>query len=146
MKIQKSIDISAPANKVWPYFIDPEKILQWCITFKKFEYPNSKQGGVGTPIYIEEQAGGPLMKMNFEITECVENQKITLQMLSGPMMKSYQQWWSLEAIPTGSRVSFSEEIVFGMGLFGKFLGSFQEKSSLATIDKMLARLKALVEA
>ncbi len=146
MKVQKALDTSAPANKVWPYFTEPQKILQWCLTFKKFEYPGGQFAGSGTPIYIEEQAGGPLMKMNFEMAECIENQKITLRMLSGPMMKSYQQWWSLEPIPTGTRITFAEEIEFSMGLFGKILGSVQEKGSLATIDKMLARLKALVEA
>ncbi len=146
MKIQKALDVTVPENKVWPYFTEPQKILQWCITFKKFEYQVGQYAKMGTPIYIEEQAGGPLMKMNFEMTECVENQKITLRMLSGPMMKSYQQWWSLEAIPTGTRVSFAEEIEFSMGLFGKLLGAVQEKSSMATIDKMLARLKTLVEA
>jgi hypothetical protein len=146
MKVQRSLDVSVPAQVIWPYFVIPEKILQWCITFKKFEYSNGKRGEAGAHVYIEEQAGGPLMKMNFEITECIENQKVTLTMLSGPMMKSYQQWWSLAAIPTGTRISFAEEIEFGMGLLGKLLGSFQEKTSLGTIEKMLARLKALVEA
>ncbi len=146
MKTQRSLDVSAPPEKVWPYFVDPQKILQWCMTFKKFEYTASQRGGVGTPVYIEEQAGGPLMKMNFEIAECVENQKVTLRMLSGPMLKSYQHWWSLETIPTGTRVSFAEEIEFGMGFLGKLLGFIEGKSAPATIDKMLTRLKALVEA
>ncbi len=146
MKVQRSLDVNAPPEKVWPYFVDPQKIMQWCLTFKKFEYTNGKQSGVGTPVYIEEQAGGPLMKMNFEITECVENQEVTLRMLSGPMLKSYQQRWSLEVGPTGTRVSFAEEIEFGMGFIGKLLGSMEEKSAPATIDKTLARLKTLVEA
>ncbi len=146
MKIQKTLETSAPPNKVWPYFIEPGKILQWCITFKKFEYPGAQSAGMGTPVYIEEQAGGPLMKMNFEMAECIENQKVTLRMLSGPMLKTYQQWWSLEPIPSGTRISIAEEMEFGMGFLGKLLGSMEEKSAPAALEKMLARLKALVEA
>ncbi len=145
MKIQKSLETNAPANKVWPYFVEPDKIMQWCTTFKKFEYQNGQSAGMGTPVYIEEQAGGPLMKMNFKMTECIENQKVILRMLSGPMLKSYQQWWTLEPIPTGTRIGIAEEMEFGMGFLGKLLGSIEEKSAPATIEKMLAKLKLLVE-
>ncbi len=146
MKVQKALDVSVPAIKVWPYFTEPQKIMKWCITFKKFEYLSGQSAGMGTPVYIEEQAGGPLMKMNFEMTECIENQKISLRMLSGQMLKSYRQWWSLESIPTGTRISIAEEMEFGMGFIGKLLGSIEEKSAPATIEKILARLKVLVEA
>ena len=69
MRVEKAIEVNVPTNSVWPYFVEPERILQWCITFKRFEYTSDQRSGVGAPIYIEEQAGGPLMKMRFEITE-----------------------------------------------------------------------------
>ena len=56
MKVQKAIEIDAQPERIWPYFIEPEKVLQWCITFKKFEYTSNQRGGVGTPLYIEENA------------------------------------------------------------------------------------------
>ena len=63
MKIQRAIEINAPPEKIWPFFVEPEKVLQWCITFKKFEYANDQQSGKGTSLYIEEEAGGRLSKM-----------------------------------------------------------------------------------
>jgi uncharacterized protein YndB with AHSA1/START domain len=78
MKIEKSIEIAAPPERIWPFFIDPEKVLQWSITLRKFEFTGEQRHGAGTPLYIEEKAGGPLMKMNFEITEWVENERIRL--------------------------------------------------------------------
>jgi uncharacterized protein YndB with AHSA1/START domain len=69
VRIQKSIEANVPANKVWPLFVEPEKIMQWCIASKKFEYTSNQHSGVRTPIYVEEQASGQLMKMNFEVTE-----------------------------------------------------------------------------
>jgi len=39
MRVQKAIEVNVPADKVWPYFVEPERILQWCITL----------GGSSTP-------------------------------------------------------------------------------------------------
>jgi hypothetical protein len=146
MRVQKAIEVNVPANKVWPYFVEPEKIMQWCITFKKFEYSGDQHIGVGTPVYIEEQAGGPLMKMKFEISEWKENEMVTLRMVSGPMMKSYEQFWKLEPTPSGSRINFMEDIEFSLGVIGKLLDSIEARASVGTIDKMQVKLKSLVEA
>ena len=146
MRVQQTIEVNVPTNRVWPFFVEPEKIMQWCITFKKFEYTSNQHSGVGTPLYIEEQAGGPLMKMRFEITEWKENEMVTLRMVSGPMMKSYQQFWKLETTPSGSRINFIENIEFSLGVVGKLLDSIEARSSAGTINKMLVKLKSLVEA
>ncbi len=146
MHVQKSIEILAPAEKAWPFFVEPDKVLQWCITFKRFEYASPQSGGVGTLIYIEEQAGGPTMKMNFKITDCRENQKLALRMVSGSGVQSYEQSWSLEPAPSGSRFTFQENIELPYGLIGKLLGAVLEPMSAGTVDKMLLKLKALAEA
>jgi uncharacterized protein YndB with AHSA1/START domain len=146
MRVQKTIEVNVPANSVWPYFVEPERILQWCLTFKRFEYTSDLRSGVGTPIYIEEQSGGQYMKMNFEITDWIENEKVTLKMISGASLKSYEQSWSLEATPTGSMVTFIEDIELPYGIIGKLLSSIMEGMSASTVDKMLAKLKSSVEA
>ena len=146
MRVQKSIEITAPPERIWPFFVEPEKVLQWCITFKRFEYTSNQRSGVGTPLYIEEQAGGPLMKMSFEVTEWKENDKIALRMVSGTGVKSYEQGWSLETIPSGSRFTFREEIELPFGVIGKLLSPILERMSTATVNKMLVKLKTLAEA
>ena len=145
MRVQKSIDIAAPTSKIWPFFVEPEKILQWCITFKKFEYTSAQHGGLEAPIYIEEQAGGPLMKMHFKITECIENEKLSLKMVSGTGVKSYEQSWVIMTTQTGSRFTFMEDITLPYGVFGKLLGLILEGMSASTVDKMLIKLKGLTE-
>ena len=102
MKIQKTIEINAAPEAIWPYFVEPKKVLRWYSTFRKFVYPSAQQSVAGTPIYIEEQAGGPLMKLHFEAVEWQQNEKLALQMVSGSGVKSYKQVWLLEAVPTGA--------------------------------------------
>ena len=146
MRIQKSIEISAPPERIWSFFIDPEKILQWSITFNEFEYTGEQRSGVGTPIYIEEKASGPLMKMNFEIIEWTENERIRLKMISGASLKSYEQLWTLTPTDSGTEFTFFEEIIFPLGVIGKLIGLFAQGGSNKLVTDMQAKLKSLVEA
>lgn len=146
MKVQKSIETAATPNKVWAFFVEPEKVLQWCITFKKFEYTGNQRSGVGAPLYIEEEAGGRLSKMQFEVTEWKGNEKLAIRMVSGGSYASYEQRFSIEPSPSGSKVTFMEEIILPYGVIGKLIGILAERMSAATVDKMLAKLKVLAEA
>ena len=146
MKVQKAIEIAAPPEKVWPFFVEPEKVLQWCITFRRFEYAGSQRSGVGTSLYIEEQAGGRLSKMQFEVTEWKENEKLALRMVSGANYGSYHQQWLLERSPSGSRFTFMEDIELPYGVIGKLMGLVAQRMSEATVVKMEAKLKELAEA
>jgi len=146
MKVQRSIEIAAPPEKIWPFLVEPEKILKWCITFKKFEYTSEQRSGVGTPFYIEEKAAGPLMKLNFAVTDWIENERLAFSMTSGTGVKGYEQSWTVEATPSGSRFTFMENVELPFGIIGKLIGPLVQRSSGATVEKMLAKLKSLAEA
>jgi uncharacterized protein YndB with AHSA1/START domain len=146
MRIEKSIEISAPPEKIWPFFVDPERVLEWYSTFRTFEYTGDLRGGLGTRLYIEEQSFGPLMKLHFEVTEWNEHETLALRMVSGSGVKSYEQRWSLEPTTSGSRFTFVEAVELPYGVLGKLLGLVGQRMSAATVDKMQAKLKALAEA
>lgn len=146
MKVQKSIEIAAPPEKIWPFLVEPEEILKWCITFLKLEYTGEQRSGVGATFYLEEKAGGPLMKLNFRITEWVENERVAFSMISGNFVKGYEQSWTVEATPSGSRFTFMEEVKLPYGIIGKIMGLFGQRGSEATVGKMLPKLKSLAEA
>ena len=146
MKIHKSIEIKAPPEKIWPFLVEPDKILQWCITFIKFEYTGEKRSDVGATFYLEEKAGGPLMKLNFRIIEWIKNERVAFSMTSGNFVKGYEQSWTVESIPTGSRFTLGEQVKLPYGIIGKFMGLFAKRGSETTVEKMLPKLKSLVEA
>jgi uncharacterized protein YndB with AHSA1/START domain len=145
MKAEGTIVLNAPAEKVWPYLVEPEKVLLWSSTYKKYEYAGDQHSGVGTRYYLEEKGGGPLMKINFEATEWIDNQALTLRMLSGQGVKAYQQTYRLEKLEQGCQLAFMEEVELPMGFLGKMLGALAEGMSKATIKQIQLKLKALVE-
>jgi len=146
MRVQKSIEIKAPPENIWPFLVEPEKILAWCITLEKFEYTSEQRGGVGTRFYFEEKAAGRLMELNFQVTEWVENERLAFNKTSGKGVGEYEQRWTVDATPSGSSFTFMEDIELPYGIVGKILGLAGRRVSEATVGKMLAKLKGLAEA
>ena len=147
MRVEGSVDIAAPPEKLWPFLTEPENILKWCITFRKFEYAGEQRSGAGTPLYIEEKVSPmPLMKLNFKVTEWVENERLAFSLTSGNLTKGYDQSWTVKAIPSGSSFTFYEDFKMPFGVIGKLMGTVGQSSSKAHVREMLAKLKALAEA
>jgi len=146
MRIERSIEIAAPPEKIWPFLVEPEKIMKWFTLLRKFEYTGEQRSGVGTPFYYEEKSGPQLMKLSYVVTEWVENKRLAFVMTSGSLKKD-DQIWSLEAIPSGSRFTMTEDAEMPWGIIGKitdalFIGRMVGKN----IEKILGNLKSLVEA
>lgn len=146
MKIQRSIEIAAPPEKIWPFLVEPERIVKWFTLLEKFEYTGDKHSGAGATFYYEERSFGKLNKLNYVVTEWVENEKFAFNMTSGNAKKD-DQVWSIEATPSGSRFTAFEDLEMPMGIIGKIIGALLGGVMIGgNIDKILANLKKLAEA
>jgi uncharacterized protein YndB with AHSA1/START domain len=146
MKVQRSIEIAAPPQKIWPFLVEPEKILKWFNLLRKFEYTGDKRSGVGTTFYYEEKSGGQLMKLNYAVTEWIENKKLAFSVTSGSLKKD-NQVWSIEATPSGSRFTMFEDLEMPMGIIGKIIGALFGGMMIGkNMEKILANLRSLAEA
>jgi uncharacterized protein YndB with AHSA1/START domain len=145
MKIERSIETAAPPERVWLLLVTPEEILKWFTLLESFEY-TSEQRGVGTTFHYDERSGGRLMKLDYQVTEWVENQRFAFALVYGPMRKD-DQVWSIEAMPTGSRVSLSEDIELSGGVFGRILLALVVGRMIGKhLQEMLSNLRGLAEA
>jgi len=145
VKLQKSIDIAAPPEKIWPYLVEPEKIMKWFTLLRKFEYTDKRCGGMGTTFYYEEKMGPLLTKLHYKITEWVENEKLTFILTSG-LPKKDDQIWTLEAIPSGSRFTFIEDFEIPWGIIGRLLDKLLVGNIGKGIEEILGNLKKVIEA
>ena len=147
MRVEKSIEIAAPPEKIWSFIVEPEKVVKWS-NFSRFEYTSEQRSGPGTLIYLEEKAKPlPLMKFSFAVTEWIENEKLVSKLNSGPrILKECAAKWLVEAIPSGSRVTYIETVQFSFGVIGRLLGLIGQRSANTNTRKTLSRLKSAVEA
>jgi len=144
MKVERSIEIAAPPEKIWPFLVEPEKILKWFTLLQKFEYTGEQRSGVGTPFYYEEKSGGRLMKLNYVVTEWVENERLAFSLTSGSLKKD-DQVWSIEATPSGSRFTLTEDVEMPWGIIGKIMGAMAGGMIGKHLEEILANLKSLAE-
>ena len=145
MRVQRSIEIAAPPERIWPYLVEPEKIVAWCTSLQKFEYTGQRRG-VGTSFYWEEKARGSPIKLSFAINEWVENERFAFSNVSTNAVNGYELSWILVTTPRGSRFTFIEELELPFGNIGRILGVLARCREKYDIGKRLGKLKRLVEA
>ena len=146
MHVRQSVEIATPPERIWPLLIEPDNVLKWYPTLRRFEYEDAGQRGPGARVYAEEKASGMLMKLHFVITDWVEDRMVSLHMVSGTGVKGYDQSWRVEPVPTGSRFTFEEHVELPYGVLGTLLGRVGQRSSEGHVREMLAKLKVLAEA
>ena len=145
MKLCRSIVIEATGEKIWPFLVDPEKIIKWCTPINVIRLTSQQRSGLGTTFYFEEKAVRRMMKLHFVVTEWVLNRSVAFKMTSGNVVKGYEQRYTIEAIPFGSRCTCFEEVTLPFGILGKFMGLFRKFTSIGLLDSMLLNLKYVVE-
>lgn len=145
MEINRSIEIKAAPEKIWPFLVEPEKIVQWCFTLQSFEYTSHIPYGPGTSFKYREQGRLHSVELSCVITEWIENKKISFEMTGGKNFKGYNETWLIEPLSSRSRFSFIQQSHLPFGILGKIMEPVSRRRALATVDEMLARLKRLVE-
>jgi len=145
MKLRRSIVIKATEEKIWPFLVDPEKIIKWCTPINIIRHTGQQRNGLGASFYFEEKAVGRMMKLHFVVTEWVLNRSVAFKMTSGNVVKSYKQRYTIETVPSGSRCTCFEEVTLPYGILGKFAGLFRRFTSNRLLDSMLLNIKYAVE-
>jgi uncharacterized protein YndB with AHSA1/START domain len=143
--IHKEIIINAGPEKIWPFLVEPEKILKWCFTLESFEYTSSQKGGKNATFRYIDKGAVHKVEVNCVISEWIENKVISFKMISGTHFKSYEGTWSVEHGEGRSTFCFEEKTKMPYGIFGKLAGILSERRASAVVDDMLEKLKSNVE-
>ena len=157
MHIHMYVDIEAPPGRVWPYLVEPHKIMQWYTALKKFEFTNGAAGPDST-FYWEEKVGGKVYETHFKTTEWVEDRVFGYEMTSGNSFKVREERWEVSQTPTGCRFSWYHHAhtlglmvylhdvsKFRFGPLGKIMGWLFERLARRMSKKILSDLRRLAE-
>jgi uncharacterized protein YndB with AHSA1/START domain len=145
MMLYKRIEIDATPEKIWPFLVNPEKILKWCFTLESFEYTSRKKDGKDATFRYIDKGAVHKVEVNCVITKWIENHLVSFKMTSGTHFKSYEASWLIEPAQEKSTFYFEEKTKMPYGIIGKLAGIFSERRAAAVVDDMLKRLKSAVE-
>jgi len=145
-RIEKSIEIKAPPVKVWE-MLALDRWSEWMDGWKNAEYtsevhtPEDKYR-VGASAHITEHAARIRIKYDFEITESLENEKITFRSKSkGYTLVTY----ILKPVEEGTKLTYTIDYEMPWGILGKFLDKLGHRSGEKKVEKELKNLKSILE-
>ncbi len=144
MKVEHSIEIAAPPEKIWPLITERENILQWHTEAQTLDFIGEQHSGVGATFYMVGKSDGRLIKSVCEITEWQENKKFAFHETLG-MTKKFDASYTIEATETGSRLTTAWDTVMPYWIIGSIMLLFLRKQWVKMSDQMMANIKSLAE-
>ena len=144
MYVTMSVDINAPAERVWEFLVEPELAMQWFTNLKRYEW-TSERSGVGSTFSWTEEAGGRTFYIDFETTEWQPPHVFAYSQVKSDFLKSYDERWEIETTEGGCRFTFNDRVEFPYGPFGKVIGYFAARTARQTGSDILANLRRLAE-
>ena len=142
-KIERSIEINAPPEKVFP-MLYWENCPQWYAPFKKVVHTSKEKDQVGETVHISGEIAGTKAEWDGETTENIMNEKVEWRSIGG----SFTGFGSYALIPTktGSKLSMAMDYQLPYSIFGKLMDKLKlQKAFDKSIDDGLKKLKELAE-
>lgn len=141
-RIEKSIEIRAPPEKVWE-MLALDKWSEWNLgsfldtkdmKFTSEVHTLEDKYRVGASAYPSAHP-----KADFKVTESIENEKITYLHEHSPMT------YILKPTDEGTRLTYVVEYEMPWGILGKFLFRFLRGMGERDVEKGFEKLKSILE-
>ncbi len=143
-RIEKSIDINAPAEKIWS-LLYWERTPEWYEAFKTVTHTSGVKNDVGETVHVKGEVGGMKAEWDGETTEKVENQKVGWRSVGGSFTGFGSH--SLTPTTTGTKVTMVLDYDLPYSVLGKIMDKLKfHKAFEKTIDDGLKKLKVVAEA
>jgi len=142
-RIKKSIEIKAPAEKVWP-LIFWDRLPEWLDMLKRVECTSEKRDEIGTTFHVIGETAGVKAEFDVEITELVENKKGVWRSTAG----NFTGFGTTILKPTerGTEITFTIDYELPYSILGKIIDKLMVSREIETrIEEGLEKLKGILE-
>jgi uncharacterized membrane protein len=142
-RIEKSIEIKAPIEKVWAFLTDFEKYPSFMKGVKKIEYLTEKHSGIGVKTHWVMESSGQEIEWDGECAEWVENKKMSWHSTSGMKFSGHQL---IEPTETGTKLTLMMDYELPYSILGKIIDKLKvEKDFVKQIEESLKSGKIILE-
>ena len=142
-RIEKSIEINVPPEKIWP-LITWENVPKIFESVKKIEWTSKEHNKVGATLHITTEVAGVKGESEVEITELKENEKSAWRTTGGPVTIIFSGTFT----PTenGTKVTFTQDYELPYSILGRIIDKLRvHKASEKDSENALKKLKAMAE-
>jgi uncharacterized membrane protein len=141
-RLEKSIEIMGPPDKIWPYLCD-ESITESYPGIQSHEFTSEKRG-LGATYHVSGEGDDQKFEYHAIVTEHVENEKVGWRTTSG-------DWTAfgsitLKPVEAGTVVMYMIDYALPHSLLGMIIDKLRvSKSMREGLETALKNLKKLVE-
>ena len=144
-RIEKSIEIGAPREKVWE-MLALNKLPEWNEEYGDVKYTSEVRNPedkyrVGASSHTDIKGAGAI---DFEITESLENEKMTFRML-GKRANNTVVTCGLQSVDEGTRFAYVMTFKLPWVIFGTLLDKLVKGGLEKEAEKSLEKLKSILE-
>ena len=146
-RIEESIEIEAPVEKVWAFVIDHENFAKTNPPEIEMEILSQDEGPqrVGYTTKLRAKAGGTVFEVEDETTELVENKKYSGRQKGGSL-KRMEHTDLVESTERGTKLTRITEYELPYSLLGKIIDKLKvQKDFEKSIGYSLKKTKELLE-
>lgn len=142
-KVERSIEIEAPAHEVFEYVATHTNTLKFMPHVKKFEPISSRAYGLGSRFRWETIIRGLRLRSEFEVTEFVPHERMSARTTSGFRGVSK---WLFKPVENGTKATFITYYDPPGSALGRMLGKLMIHEELeANVQRSLKNLKRNLE-
>jgi uncharacterized membrane protein len=144
MRVKATVDIAAPADRIWEVISDPERVLSFYSGVTRWEIEGERERGLGARYRVLFRIGAAEIGGLIEMVEWDEPREIAWTSVLGVDQRGR---WRLRELPGGrTRVELRMAYgVAGSGLFGWLAERVSAPTLAGHLRRTLQALKRLVE-
>lgn len=142
-RIEKSIVIKAPPEKIWQ-MLHWDRIPEWLEGIKWAEYTSEHREGAGATAHVKAEAGGVKVEFDIEITEYIENEKASWRTTTGNFTAIGLT--DLEPKKGGTELTLMMDYELPYSILGKIVDKvLVGRETAAGFERGLKKLKNMLE-
>ena len=142
-KIVRSVNISAPVEKVFEYFDDPSNMLEIWPSLLEVTDVQRTSDGVGTTYRWVYKMAGIRLEGKAEWVEYITNERIVTKASGGGVKATYTD--TFESVDGGAKFTSEVEYTVPIPVLGKLAEALVAKINENEADVFMANLKARME-
>ena len=142
-RIEKSIEINAPPNKVFA-LVNWERVPEYYDSIKKVQWTSEPKMKVGATVHVISDIAGAKGEWDAEITEYKDNEKVSWRTTGGNMTIIYNAILNPSKAGTKLTTSFDYELPYSV--LGKLIDKLRvHKAMEKESEKALQKMKEIAE-
>jgi uncharacterized membrane protein len=144
VKVERSIEIAASAERLYEVIMNPHCLEQWVTIHSSLENAPSGTLTQGSRLTQRLELAGRCLTVHWTVVENDPARRVVWEG-QGPMHSHAGVVYEFEPLAGRTRFSYCNEFALPGGPLGRLAGPVVRRVTTGEVDRSLSRLKALVE-